>query len=173
MGIESQHQEKVEAAGNAYLESFGITWEFLRNKKVLDVGGSDGAFAVAAKQYGVDVTTLEQSARLFFTKGISDQAPYVEGDVYNLPFGSETFDFVCARYLAPFRTVREPNAIQKYMTEVMRVVKALGEFRVVPAPFRDSTEGITKEVPIEFLESLGLNVEVVMGTDDAFYIFRK
>jgi ubiquinone/menaquinone biosynthesis C-methylase UbiE len=173
MRFENSLREKIEHQGAAYLESFNLDWEFLKGKRVLDVGGNDGAFAAAAKEHGIDVVTVEQSPHLFFTEGISDQADYVGGDVYNLPFKGETFDFVGARYLAPFNTRRKPDSIQNYIKEIMRVVKEGGEFRVVPAPFRDSTQGSTKEVPIEYMRSLGFDVEMIKGERDAFYIFRK
>ena len=45
-----EHIRKViEDGGESYLKSFGLDWNFLLGKKILDAGAAQGEFAAAAK----------------------------------------------------------------------------------------------------------------------------
>lgn len=170
---EIKNSVRIEETGKNYLRDFGLSWDYLVDKSVLDIGGNDGSFAAAAKLNNVSVTSIDEYPHLFFKKGISDKVNNVAANLYHLPFRDESFDFVCARYVIPDSSATdfEEDKVKDYIQEIMRVVKAGGEFRVLPAPFYNYKEH--REVPIDYLRSLGYSVELITGHIDPYYIFSK
>lgn len=163
-------QHKIEKIGNSYLKDFGLTWKFLTDKKILDIGGADGSFTAAAKSHGVDATSIDLYPHFNFEKGVSDKIAYVGGDVYHLPFKDEAFDFACARHVTPGNTsTGQKENTRDYIKEVMRVIKHGGEFRILPITFLDDG----KEVPLDLIKSFGFPVELEKGGSKQYYIFRK
>ncbi len=94
--------------------------------KLLDAGCGTGNFSLKLAVKGVRVTGVDISEEMMSiakrkTVEAGFDVDYKYGDLYNLPFGDESFDAVFS--MAAFEFIKEP---QKAFKELMRVVKKNG-----------------------------------------------
>lgn len=121
-----------------YLVDLGLTWDDLKGKTVLDLGAGLGAFARAAKERGVHVTSLEARPELWKHEGEPPtDLPYVVADAAKLPFGDQTFDLVISR-AGPLGSEEEQGRFHQIMDEATRVLKTGGQLRFGPTPVAPS-----------------------------------
>ena len=85
-----------------------VDWELLkgylpknRNAKILDAAGGTGRITLPLAKMGYSVTLCDISPKMLdvarqkmIIEGVSDSVKISECDVHNLPFASESFDFV-------------------------------------------------------------------------------
>jgi 2-polyprenyl-3-methyl-5-hydroxy-6-metoxy-1,4-benzoquinol methylase len=79
------------------LDSLGCPPEALNGVRLLDVGCGAGRFAEVALALGAEVTALDYSTAVdacWSNLGPHARLNVVQGDIYHLPFESETFDIV-------------------------------------------------------------------------------
>lgn len=143
---------------------------------VLDVGcGIGGTARFLAQEYearvqGVDLVDEYCNVARELTRrvGLSDQITFHQGDVLDLPFGSDQFDLVLSEHV-------QMNVSDKrgYVQEVVRVLRPGGRFtlygifagtedeRHFPVPWADDPSVSALTTPSAFrtiLEDTGLNV---------------
>ncbi|MBI3442415.1 MAG: class I SAM-dependent methyltransferase [Candidatus Sungbacteria bacterium] len=127
--------EREEQWAKEYLTDLGIeSWEFLRGKKILDLGAGLGKFADIAKTHGIEVISMEKD--LNFWKMVefdvpSRDVPLVQGDAEHLPFADASFDLIISR-AAPPTISQSKEEVVKVISEARRVLKEGGEFRFGP-----------------------------------------
>lgn len=90
-----------DQVANEYLANFGLTWQELRDREILDIGAGMGGFAKAAQKRGIRVVSLDRS---YGEMGITalqpfKDIPFVEGDALHLEdyFKEPQFDLVVSR----------------------------------------------------------------------------
>ena len=87
----------VDVSRKRFLESTGVHPDELKGKLVLDVGCGAGRFAEVALSLGARLIALDYSTAVdacYANLGSNPNLSVVQGDVYQLPFPLEHFDFV-------------------------------------------------------------------------------
>lgn len=80
-----------------FFEKTAFSADQLRHKRVLDVGAGSGRFADVAAKCGADVIGVDLSFSLDAAQRTFENRPniqFVQADVFQLPFRSNTFDFI-------------------------------------------------------------------------------
>lgn len=132
---ENKYASNDEKSAKDYLGDLGMSWDFLKGKKVLDLGSAEPHFAGAAFKRGIQVTSLDLDAEECNKKVKSirkKQLPYVAGSGHNLPFTDEAFDLVVARAVMHTLMCETENDLRNVLAEVKRVLRPGGEFRFGP-----------------------------------------
>jgi len=95
-----------------------------KEKNALDIGARDGYFSELMTEFYKNVTALDLEKTLFLHKSIN----FVQGDITNLNFIDESFDFVfCAEVLEHI----PPHLLQKACFELERISK---EYLLIGVP---------------------------------------
>jgi SAM-dependent methyltransferase len=87
----------IPLSRNRLFESSGWTPSMLKGKRVLDVGCGAGRFAEIALDAGAFVVALDYSSAVdacWANHSSCPQLNVVQGDIYHLPFVSNSFEFV-------------------------------------------------------------------------------
>ena len=118
-----ESSEIQERTSQRYLDNLGLTWGYLRGKKILDIGSGSSMFAKEAKKYGIEVISSDERRELDRPRETSNVISVAE----HLPFKDESFDLVvsnnCVDWINLFG---DASAVIK---EAKRVLKPGGEFR--------------------------------------------
>ncbi|MDD5710796.1 MAG: class I SAM-dependent methyltransferase [Candidatus Colwellbacteria bacterium] len=166
-------------------EDLGISLEFLKGKKILDIGSGLNQFAQDLKQEHLDLTSIDmfyaltpEERKKVFSElspenfetvktsldrmAIKDKDSHlVGGRAESLPFLDETFDVVLAEYSMP-HYAENRESMRDFFFEVARVLKPGGEAHIYPMrirPGRNVTRKDAEEV-LSNLRNLGFSVEV-------------
>ena len=126
-------QSENEIAANAYLQDLGLNWKDLEDKEILDIGAGLARFALAAKQKGVRVISIDLHPEWHTeTDARPTTVPYIVADAREpLPFPDESFDVIVAR--ASIHSIVEVQEdMEAIFTEAKRLLKPDGEFRFGP-----------------------------------------
>jgi SAM-dependent methyltransferase len=144
--IRSYFEPTDEKIANAYLQDLGLTWDFLKDKSILDIGAGSGGFAHAAKRRGVEIIPLDEDPQWWKTRGMFyKHVPYVQGTAFHLPFLDESFDLIISREAVEYMVFPKVNEdkrmslqeirdgiernFRQLLPEVLRVLRPNGEFR--------------------------------------------
>ncbi len=144
-GREEQEKERAEK----YFEVLDLDWEYLKDKKIAEIGAGIGNFAAEAKKHGIDVIALEgYPDNREEQEKVSENVCYVVGNAREIPFKDESLDLVIA-HAAPPIIVSTKEEARVIIKEAMRVLKEGGELRFGPAPLYanifETEELFTKE----------------------------
>lgn len=137
-------------------------------KKILDAGAGTGRLAVELARQGAFVTALDISGEML--KVLAGKSKYIAlavGDVEDMPFEKNTFDWVVSAFVIVH--LKDPT---RFFDEVYRVLKDGGKFLVTninqkEPPEVETLEGVIKiesyyhrpEKIKEILESLAFKIE--------------
>ncbi|EKD69913.1 MAG: methyltransferase type 11 [uncultured bacterium] len=128
--------------GKKHMRDFLINSLYVKgNEKVLDVGCGRGLLLIAAakkltqggKAVGIDLWNCEDLSnnQAIFTKqnaeleGVSDRIEIVSGDMTNMNFNDNTFDYIVSSM--SIHNIPTPEKRRKAITEIARVLKPGGE----------------------------------------------
>jgi len=171
-------------------EDLGVSLEFLKGKKILDIGSGLNQFAQDLKQENLDITSLdmfytltsEQREEVFSELSPEDSeaikknldrmvaedkgSHLVGGRAESLPFIDGAFDVVLAEYSMPHYAESRKN-VQDFFFEVVRVLKSGGEARIYPMFIRPGRNITWRDVEkvLSDLRYLGVLVEVSGGDE--------
>lgn len=180
-----QEKENQEEYLENYLNAVGLTWEELKNKKVLDMGADLGNFADKAKEKNIDAISLEKFPEIREEeerRTLAKKAPYVRGDMEELPFNDNSFDIIISRAAPPVVACSNKEQVEKIIKEAKRVLSPGGKFHFGPGGldanifsdeeldeavngnFQDiddigERKKILKEKSIDLLKSVDSNIE--------------
>ena len=113
-----------------YLASLGLTFEYVADKKVLDIGSNDCVLASEAQERGIQTITSLDINHESLMRADPSVGGRVVGDAFKaLPFSSESIDLALVRGLAIGKDDKSPMV----MDEIRRVLKKDGEVRIWPA----------------------------------------
>lgn len=186
-----------------YLRLLEVSPEYLRGKKILDVGsGKTERFSKEAKEWGADVYSVNPEhrgrsqrekvkKRFLFFRDPRWQKKSVAAVAQELPFKDNSFDMVTSLSSVPFYIISEEGK-RAAIREMTRVVKQGGEIFIAPVPLgvlrevRNLTQSEQKEILYkrEFGESayeyllkegyeLEINLELDQKEKPATIIIRK
>ena len=97
-----------------------------KKKNAIDIGARDGYFSVLMTEFYKNITALDLEKPSFLHKSIN----CVQGDITNLNFIDESFDFVfCAEVLEHI----SPHLLQKVCFELERISK---EYLLIGVPYK-------------------------------------
>lgn len=185
-----------------YLQKLGLTEQFLKNKKILDIGAGNRMFASFCMKHGVssEVYSLEGNAEDYIDKKIKEVIwpDEVEKEIekrttralsQNLPFEDNAFELIVCNSAMPgrdkehFGNLTMEQDLNRSYDEIVRVLKPRGEARLEPFESNEDDEfygdwvKATKRKIEELREKEGLVVEVekIEDTEDDLYrvIIRK
>lgn len=172
-----------------YFKHLDISLEFLKGKKILDIGSGLNQFAKDLRKYNLNLVSIdtfyaltpEQREEVFeelnpqnfkivkkdldrITKNKKD-SQLVGGLAESLPFADESFDIVLAEFSLP-NHAESFNQVRDFFFEIARVLKSKGEARIYPMRFRKIYElgpdiQQKTEGALNELREKGLNLEIV------------
>src|SRR3990167_668835 len=141
-----------------YFHDLGIDLQFLKNKKILDVGSGRNQFAHDIREHNLDLVSIdafyalsrEEREKVFsglrkeYWPKIKEQLSRISGpekDSYlvggiaeSIPFPVDVFDVILAEYSLPYHTQRF-DQFKRFLSEVVRVLKPGGQARIFPMRF--------------------------------------
>ena len=117
-------QEKTGKAGYDYVLNF---LDLKSGDKLLDVGCGSGLFSSLASAAGAEVTGIDASEKLIEeAKRRTNSADFLTGEMEELPFDHNTFDFVCG-----FNSFQYAANVKNALDEAGRVLKKNGKIVVM------------------------------------------
>lgn len=120
--LESRKQE--EAKLKEYFDDLNLSLEFLKNKKILDIGCHDLKFKNALSRRGsFDLTLVDKEKTQQKT-----ETGIILADAQELPFSDNTFDLIISR-ASVFILSEDKREVANAIAEAYRVLKVGGEFR--------------------------------------------
>jgi ubiquinone/menaquinone biosynthesis C-methylase UbiE len=146
-----------------YFKDLQIDLDFLRGKKILDIGSGRNIFARELKVQNLDFTSIDafyaltpnEREEVFEELNEKDfqivkeqldriskdekDSKLVAGKAETLPFRTESFDVVLAEYSLPAH-VESSGQIKDFLIEVARVLKYNGQARIYPLSIRKELE---------------------------------
>lgn len=106
---------------------------------LLDAGCGSGLFSVMAGKAGANVTGIDAAPGLLaVSKKRNPKGTFSEGDLENLPFENESFDFVTA-----FNSLQYAGNIKTAIREVARVLKPGGKLAIAIWDQPDRSEAVS------------------------------
>lgn len=181
-----------------YFEDLDISPEFLKGKKILDIGSGLNKFAKDLKEYDLDLVSIDafyaltpgQREEVFKDlspanfedlkedldriTGENKDSKLVGGRAESLPFVDRAFDVVLAEYSLP-NHAESFEQIRSFLFEVARVLKSGGEARIYPMRLRKIHElghGIGQKIEGVFGELREQGFGVTITTDELLVISR-
>ncbi len=172
-----------------YFQDLDISIEFLKGKKILDIGSGLNQFAKDLRKYNLDLVSIdafyaltpEQREEVFeelspenfkivkkdldrITRKKKD-SQLVGGLAEFLPFADESFDVVLAEFSMP-NHAESFNQARDSFFEIARVLKSKGEARIYPMRFRKKYEldpNIQQKTggALNELREKGFNIKIV------------
>ena len=148
--LKVRSEESKESLVETNLSDLGLTLDDLEGKKVLDVGAGPALVGEAARERGVDITSLDADPAQW-TQGPTSvdipEVPYVQGQAERMPFPDETFDLIIDR-AGPLNAdaINTEGYVQRVFTEAMRVLKTGGELRFGPTPGRSEEVAMLRQI---------------------------
>ena len=92
---------------------------------VLDAGGGTGKWAILIAERGLDVVLCDLSERMLDVahrkvkeRGLKDKVRLMQGDIHNLPFPADSFDFILAEGVLEYCA-----DLERAFRELVRVLK--------------------------------------------------
>lgn len=114
----------VSVSRDRFLHSTNVGPSDLKGKLVLDVGCGAGRFAEIALSLGARLVALDYSTAVdacWANLGDNPALDVVQGDIYNLPFALEAFDFVYC-----LGVLQHTPDVERAFTSLPRMVKSGG-----------------------------------------------
>ena len=151
------------------LSWLGLSFNDLKGKKTLDVGAGNGGISAEAERHGIFVVAVD--SQTWEDPRIKEGASYVVGNARQLPFESDTFDFVLAHAAPPLTWTDNKELVAATLTEYWRVLKPGGEIRfgsgtgTLP---RNLFENLFKGVKQKLLPELVKHKRTQAATFDVF-----
>jgi ubiquinone/menaquinone biosynthesis C-methylase UbiE len=187
----------IEKLALENLADLGIDFNYLKNKKVLEIGADRAFIARAAKRKGIEgIISLDINQEVK-EELKSSGVPFIRARAEELPFPDETFDLVISHAAPPIISPYK-EIVFRVIDEVRRVLKKGGEFRFGPGNLNaniftpeelftpEESESFTTEQRIErirqksleFLKTIDPNItqeEVKLNNNRSryFYILKK
>lgn len=181
-----------------YFRELGIPKEFLRGKKILDIGSGLNQFAQDLKPENLDLTSIdafyaltpEQREEVFedltpdnfkiLKKDLEritaeeKDSHLVGGRAESLPFQDEVFDVVLAEYSMP-HYAESFEQMREFFFEVARVLKSGGEARIYPMRIRPGSEVEERDIDkiLSELRSQGFTTEMLESKDLEYRMERN
>lgn len=129
-------QEKTGKAGYDYVLDF---LDLKTGNKLLDVGCGSGLFSSLASDAGAEVTGIDASEKLIDeAKQRTNSVDFLIGEMEELPFDHNTFDFVCG-----FNSFQYAANIKNALEEAGRVLKNGGKIVVMIWGNKEDCEAAT------------------------------
>lgn len=116
----------------------------LSGLKVLDAGAGTGRLAVKMAKLGARVTALDVSEKMLAVLRKKVKVATVVGEVDNLPFADEVFDWVIAAFLIVH--LKDPA---RFFDEAYRALKEGGRLLITNINQKEPPEIKTQEGPIK------------------------
>lgn len=166
MGEDEAEIKIIQEAGQE-LSDFGLSWDDLRSKTVLDAGSRASNLSFAAKHVSNSAKIV--SIDLHIDERVLAYPTYVrqtiaQGDAESMPFADNTFDLI----------LNHGSIMPNEMLDELRVLRPGGEIRMFPigsqvleqweiSYYLDAIKGLPQEVILETLIRLDHEIEEADG----------